>query len=179
MELSERLQMKRKELGFTQEEIAEKINVSRQTISNWETGRTLPDINSLIMISDVYGISLDELIKGDNQMIKKLSKDSKEAERWFTFSTIISSSLSIFINFLGSRLDSKLLVVFLIFQALIIGYIWVNGWPFLKNYQALLKDQKKSENQLQSYDFTKYDFMFMASIISGLLTMFTMIVFYI
>lgn len=52
MEISEKLQNKRKEMNLTQEEIAEKIHVSRQTISNWETGRTLPDIKSLILISE-------------------------------------------------------------------------------------------------------------------------------
>lgn len=80
MEISEKLQNKRKEMNLTQEEIAEKIHVSRQTISNWETGRTLPDIKSLILISEIYNISLDTLLKEDNEMVnhlQNLSDDNK------------------------------------------------------------------------------------------------------
>ena len=62
MELQTILKQKRNELQLTQEEVAEKIHVSRQTISNWENGRNLPDLSSLILISDIYAVSLDELI---------------------------------------------------------------------------------------------------------------------
>ena len=53
MELSQKLQIRRKEMNLTQEEVANKIHVSRQTISNWETGRTLPDIDSLVLIREI------------------------------------------------------------------------------------------------------------------------------
>ncbi|OPF86150.1 hypothetical protein BW731_12315 [Vagococcus martis] len=66
-------------MKLTQDELAEKIHVSRQTISSWENSKSLPDVTSLILLSDVYEISLDELIKGDITMIKKLEvKESKE-----------------------------------------------------------------------------------------------------
>ena len=47
-----------------QEQVAEDINVSRQTISNWENGKLLPDIVSIIRMSELYDLSLDELLKG-------------------------------------------------------------------------------------------------------------------
>lgn len=73
---------------MTQEEVAEKIHVSRQTISNWENGRNLPDINSLILISEIYAISLDELMKGDPKMVKKLDEKIKRG-KFFYFLVIV------------------------------------------------------------------------------------------
>jgi len=78
MELSQKLQKRRKEMNLTQEEVALRIHVSRQTISNWETGRTLPDIKSLIVISDMYDISLDVLLKEDNVMVHHLQKMTED-----------------------------------------------------------------------------------------------------
>ena len=76
MEIGEKLKSSRLNAGMTQEQIAEKINVSRQTISNWENGKSLPDVISLIEISDLYQISLDDLLKGDKKMMKKIEKDT-------------------------------------------------------------------------------------------------------
>ena len=80
MEISERLKEIRQNTGMTQEEVAEKIMVSRVTVSHWENGKSLPDIVSLISLSDLYSISLDELLKGDSKMTEKVKKDAKEAK---------------------------------------------------------------------------------------------------
>lgn len=76
MRIGEKLKNFRLSLGMTQEQIAEKINVSRQTISNWENGKSLPDVISLIKISDLYQISLDDLLKGDGKMMDKIKRDT-------------------------------------------------------------------------------------------------------
>ena len=57
---------------LTQEEVAERIQVSRQTLSNWENEKTYPDINSVLKLSDLYGVSLDCLLKDDEKMIKHM-----------------------------------------------------------------------------------------------------------
>ena len=80
MQICERLKEARKNSGMTQEEVAEKINVSRVSVSNWETGKTLPDIASLIELSTLYDISLDELVKGDPKMTEKVKSDVKASE---------------------------------------------------------------------------------------------------
>ena len=80
MEISEKLKEARQSTGMTQDQIAEKILVSRVTVSNWENGKSLPDIVSLISLSDLYGISLDELVKGDSKMMEKVKKDVKDAD---------------------------------------------------------------------------------------------------
>ena len=69
MEIGKKLKNARVQSGMTQENVAEKINVSRQTISNWENEKSYPDIISVIELSNLYSISLDVLLKGDEKMI--------------------------------------------------------------------------------------------------------------
>ena len=76
MEIGNKIKEARNGVGLTQDQAAEKIMVSRQTISNWENGKTMPDIASVIKMSDLYHISLDELLKGDQNMMKKIEKDT-------------------------------------------------------------------------------------------------------
>ncbi|MCH5206164.1 MAG: helix-turn-helix transcriptional regulator, partial [Oscillospiraceae bacterium] len=68
MEIGNRLKNARVEIGLTQEKVAEEIGVSRQTVSNWENGKFYPDIVSVIKLSDLYSVSLDELLKEDKNM---------------------------------------------------------------------------------------------------------------
>lgn len=76
MEIGKKLKDARIGSGLTQESVAEKINVSRQTISNWENEKSYPDIISVIKLSDLYSISLDSLLKGDNKMIEHLEEST-------------------------------------------------------------------------------------------------------
>ena len=80
MEIEKKLKEARTNAGLTQEQVAEKIMVSRQTISNWENGKSLPDIVSILNLSDLYQISLDELLKGDKRMKEKMEKDANIAK---------------------------------------------------------------------------------------------------
>ena len=72
MEIGKKLKEARQMSGLTQENVAEKLNVSRQTISNWETEKFYPDILYVLQLSDLYQDSLDELLKGDERMIQHL-----------------------------------------------------------------------------------------------------------
>ena len=64
MTLSDRLQVLRKSHNFSQEQLAEKLNVSRQAISKWESGQANPDINNLLKLSDIYETSTDYILTG-------------------------------------------------------------------------------------------------------------------
>lgn len=78
MELAEQIKKYRRELNLSQDELAERIFVSRQTVSNWENEKTYPDIKSLLLLSDVFSISLDLLIKGDlNRMKEEISAQER------------------------------------------------------------------------------------------------------
>ena len=76
MEIGKKLKNARVQSGMTQENVAEKINVSRQTISNWENEKSYPDIISVIELSNLYSISLDVLLKGDEKMIEHLEEST-------------------------------------------------------------------------------------------------------
>lgn len=76
MEIGKKLKNARIEAGLTQEKAAEKIDVSRQTISNWENEKSYPDIVSVIALSDLYSVSLDELLKGDQKMAEHLEEST-------------------------------------------------------------------------------------------------------
>lgn len=81
MELHQRLIDLRKARGLSQEELVEKLYVSRQTISNWERGRTYPDINSLLLMATFFDVSLDNLIKGDVDFMKH-QVDQSQFKKW-------------------------------------------------------------------------------------------------
>ena len=68
MEIGSKLKNARNEKGITQEQAAELLGVSRQTISNWENNKSYPDIISVIKMSDIYSVSLDHLLKEDKSM---------------------------------------------------------------------------------------------------------------
>lgn len=70
MKLCETIRRLRTEKGWSQEMLAEHAYVSRQTVSNWETEKSYPDVHSLLILSDLFGVSLDELIKGDVEIMK-------------------------------------------------------------------------------------------------------------
>ena len=76
MEIGKKLKNARIEAGLTQEKAAEKIDVSRQTICNWENEKSYPDIISVIALSDLYSVSLDELLKGDQKMAEHLEEST-------------------------------------------------------------------------------------------------------
>ena len=70
MEIGKQIKKYRTELNLSQDELADRIYVTRQTISNWENDRNYPDIRSLVLLSNVFGISLDILVKGDLEQMK-------------------------------------------------------------------------------------------------------------
>lgn len=72
MEIGKKLNQLRKLSGMTQEQLAEKLNVSRQTVSKWEAGSTLPDLENMVRISKIFCVSLDNLLmEGDAGMVNK------------------------------------------------------------------------------------------------------------
>ena len=74
MELGKQIQNQRRHLEWSQEYLAEKLGVSRPTISNWESNRTLPDVSNMLKLSVLFGCSIDELLKEDKVMTTKTFK---------------------------------------------------------------------------------------------------------
>ena len=80
MEFNNKLYELRKQKGFSQEELANRLNVSRQTISKWEVGESTPDMEKLVAISDLFEVSLDELVKGEESKIAEPSERIVKSE---------------------------------------------------------------------------------------------------
>ena len=89
MEFGAQIKKYRAEMNLSQEELAEKIYVTRQTISNWENDKSYPDIHSLLLLSSLFHVSLDQLIKGDIEIMKK-EIENEEIRKLNKYATIYS-----------------------------------------------------------------------------------------
>lgn len=94
MELSRQLRMKREKHGLSQDEVAKAIFVSRQTVSNWENDRTYPDVQSLLMLSQIYDTTVDELIQGDIVIMQQAIKEDSRKMRLLSYGMIGFSVLA-------------------------------------------------------------------------------------
>lgn len=126
MELGAQIRKQRSGLGLSQEELAERVFVSRQSVSNWENGKTYPDIKSLLLLSETFGVSLDILVKGDiermkqeidSQELAQFQKDSQALTIWMVILLLSPIPLAKFLSWLG-------LAVFLAILAVAGFYCW-------------------------------------------------------
>ncbi|TCJ80517.1 UNVERIFIED_ORG: DNA-binding XRE family transcriptional regulator [Bacillus cereus] len=87
MIFSERLKEEREKRNWSQHDLAEKIHVSRQSVSKWETGKNYPSIEIIIHLSDLFGITIDELLRSDEELTQKVIEDSKQLAypKWKVF----------------------------------------------------------------------------------------------
>ena len=85
MIFSEKLQLLRKNKGLTQEELAEKIGVSRQAVAKWEAGQVYPDIFNLIQISDLMNVSVDYLVKDQDCAVRVCADTPTDMEALIAF----------------------------------------------------------------------------------------------
>lgn len=81
MEIGQQIRKYREKENYSQEYLAEKLYVSRQTISNWENERSYPDIHNLLMMCNLFNVSLDDLVKGD---VKRMEHEEikKDIDFW-------------------------------------------------------------------------------------------------
>ena len=101
MEFGEQIKQLRNEAGMTQEQFAENLHVTRQAVSNWENDRNLPDLEMLLQMSSTFDVSLDQLIKGGENMTQKLINDTSETRRAkMNMITVVSGSFLMFIGLL-------------------------------------------------------------------------------
>ena len=133
MNIGLKLKQARLKKELTQENVANILNVSRSTISSWEVGRSYPDLESIVSLSDLYNISLDKLLREDSDMIKKLSLDSK------------------IINKIGKFLNYLPIISFIIFLCSI---LYIN---IAENTHNKLSEQMNNEIKTLSlkYDMTE------------------------
>lgn len=128
MDFNNRLYQLRKQKGLSQEELANRLNVSRQTVSKWEVGDSTPDMEKFIAMSDLFDVSLDKLVMGKED--EETSPSTTKSE----FVTVISEK--VLTNKNKKRAKSILKVVGIILAAILlidvismIIYFAVNGMP--------------------------------------------------
>ncbi|ARC28873.1 MULTISPECIES: helix-turn-helix domain-containing protein [Bacillus cereus group] len=80
MSIGEQLKKLRESKEFSQEDVAKKIGVTRQAVYKWENDKSYPDIDNLILLSEMYNVTLDELIKGNQSFKEKIHIDEEEAD---------------------------------------------------------------------------------------------------
>ncbi|HES5715778.1 TPA: helix-turn-helix transcriptional regulator [Streptococcus pyogenes] len=110
MEIGQQIIRYRKQQALSQEKLAKKVYVSRQSISNWENDKTYPDIHSLLLLSQIFQVSLDQLIKGDIEKMKytitqvdkkNFKRDTKVMVTLMILLMISSYPLVYFLEWLG------------------------------------------------------------------------------
>ncbi len=140
LELSTQIKKYRNNMNLSQEELAEKVYVTRQTISNWENNKNYPDIHSLLLLSTLFNISLDQLIKGDIAIMKEEIKKS-EIEKLNHYGNIFTLLLLI------TMVSVVPLAVFLHFYGMIIfGVLFA-----FTMYFAFKVERCKKDNDVQTF----------------------------
>jgi transcriptional regulator with XRE-family HTH domain len=135
MDLSQKLKKLRKEKNLSQQQLARMLKVTGQAVSKWENGKSYPDILNLINISNIFNVSLDELIKEDKEVQKSLYNKGKIKNIYIVilglileaFSYLLSMYFDI-VNIDNSIINSLVLITFFIGLMLIV-YVIYNKLP--------------------------------------------------
>lgn len=140
MEIGKQIRKYRLDSSLSQDELAEKIFVTRQTISNWENDKNYPDIKSLLLLSSLFDVSLDILVKGDLEEMKEQIK-AEDIEK---------------LNHDGAILGILLLVVVVsaVPLAIFLDFIGMGIWALLflvTMYYALRVEKQKKAHDIQTY----------------------------
>ena len=129
MNLSENLKKLRKENNLSQEELAEKLGVSRQSVSKWESNSAYPEMDKLIQISNMFNIGIDELLNKDIREVREKVETKNTINKYIDdFLTFMSKSIDMFLNMNFKQkvkfIIEELFIAFILFIAFnIIGYI--------------------------------------------------------
>ena len=140
MEIGKQIKKHRSELSLSQEEFADKIFVTRQTVSNWENDKSYPDINSLVLMAEVFGVSLDSFVKGESEeMNEKIKTEDIEylnkANRRLTLAFVWDFFMLV-----------PLLKLFGIWGAVIFGTVFILGF-----IEAVKIEKYKKQMDIQTY----------------------------
>lgn len=140
MELGKQIKKYRIENELSQEDLANKIYVTRQSISNWENDKTYPDVNSLVLLSEIFQVSIDELIKGDLNKMKETIK-KEEILKFNQYGLIFSVLLIVSI-------------VSILPLTMLLGYYGLIPWIFIYSvtmFYAFKIEKLKKQHDIQTY----------------------------
>ena len=101
--MEERINLLRKKMGLSQEELANKIGVSRQAVSKWESGQSMPDLDKIIALSDLFGVSTDYILKGTDVSYDEGTLNAETSKKIMISGAIIFALLSLMLAFSLNR----------------------------------------------------------------------------
>lgn len=111
MNLGDNMQTLRRRQGLSQEQLAEKLNVTRQTISKWELNQSSPDLNYLCQLSEIFGVSLDALVKGNGETaenaVQVVAKSGKKGRGTLIAMVVVSLLLLILSGYVIYELNRQ------------------------------------------------------------------------
>ena len=124
MDLGKKIMTMRNEKNLSQEQLAEKLNVTRQTISNWENGKFYPDIDSLVNLSKFFNISLDDLLSYDDKVLDYLkdSTDIVKSNKNILYAVLLNILLIIAFIIVGIIFNESASIIIIIFTVSIISF---------------------------------------------------------
>ena len=124
MDLGKKITAMRNEKNLSQEQLAEKLNVTRQTISNWENGKFYPDIDSLVNLSKFFNVSLDDLLSYDDKVLDYLkdSTDIVKSNKNILYAVLLNILLIITFVIVGIIFNESTSIIIIIFTVSIISF---------------------------------------------------------
>lgn len=124
MDLGKKIMTMRNEKNLSQEQLAEKLNVTRQTISNWENGKFYPDIDSLVNLSKFFNVSLDVLLSYDDKVLDYLkdSTDIVKSNKNILYAVLLNILLIIAFVIVGIIFNESTSIIIIIFTVSIISF---------------------------------------------------------
>ena len=140
MELGNQIRKFRNGLALSQDALAEKVYVSRQTISNWENGKSYPDVNSLVLLSEVFGTSIDNLIKGDVEIMKEHVRSEERNE----FKRLTTLYFILFVAMMVSPIP-------LAYYLKIVGIVIWAALAAVTIFVAFAIEKRKKQYDIQTY----------------------------
>lgn len=151
MEIANQIRQHRVEHGLSQDELAEAIFVSRQTVSNWENDKTYPDVQSILMLSELFSVSTDELIKGDVAAMQQKVADDRSAMKWLTIGMVILISGAILCFVVLSALWRTPSSIGNVAMGELVGLVLFAFFYILGMAAAIRVERIKSDNSLVTY----------------------------
>ena len=124
MDLGKKIMTMRNEKNLSQEQLAEKLNVTRQTISNWENGKFYPDIDSLVNLSKFFNVSIDVLLSYDDKVLDYLkdSTDIVKSNKNILYAVLLNILLIIAFIIVGIIFNESASIIIIIFTVSIISF---------------------------------------------------------
>lgn len=104
MDLGSRIKTEREKLNLSQDELAQRMDISRQAISKWETGKSYPDIEKILQLSNIFNLSLDELVKGDKNFQANLIREGRTNMSGLTILGYLLVVLGVIVGIWGGTL---------------------------------------------------------------------------